>query len=178
VEVNLGGGDAVQTELLKRGWSNFHQTHDLTAIGSVGRGKRSSRPRGLRPKIGWRTDMKSRPKMISMFRKAVRDGSFVVRSPWLAREMATLEYNNDKQRIEASQGKHDDRVIGPAMLLTSWYDPEIYGNAPTAWVAAREQERELEDAPVYLGGTLTGRRARKYGIVSNDARDSRGNYIG
>lgn len=177
VEVNLGGGDAVQTELLKRGWSNFHQTHDLTAIGSVGRGKRTSRPRGLRPKIGWRTDTKSRPKMISMFRKAVRDGSFIVRSPWLAREMATLEYNLDKQRIEASQGKHDDRVIGPAMLLTSWYDPEIYGNAPTAWVAAREMERELEEAPMYMGGTLIGRRDRKYGIVTNDARDSRGNYF-
>lgn len=175
VEVNLGGGDAVQTELLKRGWSNFHQTHDLTAIGSIGRGV-IKRPRGLRPKIGWRTDLKSRPKMISMFRKAVRDGSFLVRSPWLASEMATLEYNLDKQRIEASQGKHDDRVIGPAMLLTSWYDPEIYGNAPTAWLAARERERELEDAPAYVGNTLLGRGSRKYGRTVSGARDSRANY--
>jgi hypothetical protein len=81
----------------------------------------------------------------------------VARSPWLVKEMATLEYNLDRQRIEASRGNHDDRVIGAAMMLTSWYDPEVYGNVPPAWRAAREWEAELAEVPLYLGDKVFGR---------------------
>jgi hypothetical protein len=158
IETNLAAGDAAQTELLKKGWSNFHRQSDLTLVGMVGSPAQGTRKsRALQDKIGWRTTRATRPRLLSLFRKAVRDGLFVARSPWLVKEMATLEYNLDRQRIEASRGNHDDRVVGAAMMLTSWYDPEVYGNVPPAWRAAREWEAELAEVPLYLGDKVFGR---------------------
>lgn len=159
VEVNINAGDAVQTEMLKRGYSHFYRETDMTQIGDSGPEFRK-RPRALRDRIGWRTDVRTRPKMISLFRKMVRDGSLIIRSPELANEMATLQYNLDKQRIEAAENKHDDRVMGIAILLTCWYDPEIYGTVPTAFIEQRTYEAELEKRPVYTGDKAVGRGSR------------------
>lgn len=159
VETNIAAGDAVQTELLKRGWANFHQQMDLTKFGPMDGAQRD--PRDLR-KIGWRTTVATRPKVISIARKMIRDGMLKVRSPFLAKEMATLEYNLDKKRIEASQGNHDDRFMALGMLLASWYDPEVYGTAPQAWREQRAREIELEKPAVYMGNIEVGKRARRY----------------
>lgn len=159
VEVNINAGDAVQTEMLKRGYTNFYRETDMTQIGDVGPEFRK-RPRAVRDRIGWRTDVRTRPKMISLFRKMVRDGTLIVRSPFLVDEMSTLQYNLDKARIEAAEGKHDDRVIGPAILLTCWYDPEIYGTVPTAFIEQRTYEAELEKTPSYMGDKGIGRGSR------------------
>jgi hypothetical protein len=157
VEVNLAGGDLVQTEMLKRGWSSFHEQVDLTKAGPRAQGHID--PRDLR-KMGWLTTTKTRPKLISLGRKMIRDGLFKVRSPWLAKELGTLEYNLDKKRIEAAQGRHDDRFMALGILLTSWYDPEVYGTAPQAWREARAREQELEKLPIYTGGLAIGRGSR------------------
>jgi hypothetical protein len=170
IETNIVG-DAVQTELLKRGATNLYRQVDMTQIGDVGP-QFNKRPRAIRDRIGWRTDRLNRPKMISLFRKLVRDGNFKVRSPYLVKEMATLEYNIDKQRIEASEGQHDDRVMGPAILLCAWYDPEVYGTVPTAFIEQRSYEASLERLPVYTGDTLIGRSSR-YVEYLPDLRDSR-----
>jgi hypothetical protein len=170
IETNLDRG-AVQTDMLKRGYSNFYRQIDLTQIGDTG-AQFNRRPRSVKDQIGWRTDRANRPKMISLFRKLVRDGNFKVRSPYLVREMATLEYNLDKQRIEASEGQHDDRVMGPAMLLTAWYDPEVYGTVPTAFIEQRSYEASLDRLPVYTGDTLVGRGSR-YTEKIPDLSDSR-----
>lgn len=159
IEVNLAGGDLVQTELLKRGWGNFHNMLDLTKAGPRNQGLVDTRD--MR-KLGWLTTTKSRPKLISLARKMIRDGLLKVRSPWLSQELATLHYNLDKQRIEAASGNHDDRFMALGILLTSWYDPEVYGTAPQAWREARARERELEKMPVYKGDTIIGRGSRKY----------------
>lgn len=170
VEVNLGGGDIVQTEMIKRGWGSFHQMVDLTRDGG---GSGLKDPRDLR-RLGWLTTTKTRPKVISLGRKMIRDGLLRVRSPWLARELGTLEYNLDKKRIEASQGNHDDRFMALGILLTSWYDPEVYGTAPQAWREARAREEELERIPVYTGNVSLGRGSRRWIREANPRKDSRG----
>lgn len=159
VEVNINAGDAVQTEMLKRGYSHFYRETDMTQIGDVG-SEYKKRPRALRDRIGWRTDTRTRPKLISLFRKMVRDGQLIVHSPYMVDEMSTLQYNLDKQRIEAAEGKHDDRVMGPGILLTCWYDPELYGTIPTAFIEQRTYEAELEKVPVYTGDKMIGRGSR------------------
>lgn len=171
IEVNIAAGDAVQTEMLKRGYSHFYRETDMTQIGDVGADFKK-RPRSLRDRIGWRTDMRTRPKMISLFRKMVRDGDFIPKSPYLVDEMVTLQYNIDKQRIEAAEDKHDDRVIGPAILLTCWYDPEVYGTVPQAFVEERAYEASLERLPVYMGDVMIGRASRHAQPVP-EKRDSR-----
>lgn len=170
IENNLDKG-AVQNEMRKKGYSNFYRQMDLTQIGDVG-SQFNRRPRALGNKIGWITNWSNRPKMISLFRKLVRDGSFKIRSPYLVREMATLEYNLDRQRIEASQGQHDDRVIGPAMLLCAWYDPELYGTVPNSFMEQRSYEASLDRMPVYTGDRLIG-RASSYSEPEVDLVDSR-----
>lgn len=171
IETNIAAGDAAQTEMMKRGYSNFYRQLDLTQIGDVG-AQFNRRPRAVRDRIGWRTDRLNRPRMISLFRKLVRDGNFKVRSPYLVREMATLEYNLDKQRIEASEGQHDDRVMGAAILLCAWYDPELYGTVPTAFVEQKSYEASLERLPVYTGDMEIG-RSSSYREYIPDRTDSR-----
>jgi hypothetical protein len=171
IEVNINAGDAVQTEMLKRGYSNFYREHDMTQIGESGPEFRK-RSRAIRDRVGWRTDTRTRPKMISLFRKMVRDGTFIVHSPELVNEMTTLQYNLDKQRIEAAENKHDDRVMGPAILLTCWYDPEIYGTVPTAFMEQRTYEAELEKTPVYMGDKAIGQHSRYVERIHQDS-DSR-----
>jgi len=171
IETNIAAGDSAQTEMLKRGYGNFYRQTDMTQVGDVG-AQFNRRPRAVRDRIGWRTDRVNRPRMISLFRKLVRDGNFKVRSPYLVKEMATLEYNLDKQRIEASEGQHDDRVMGPAILLCAWYDPELYGTVPTAFVEQRSYEASLDRMPVYTGDTIVGRGSR-YSEPMPDMSDSR-----
>ena len=146
IETNINAGDAVQTEMMKRGWPSFHQELDLTRTHSPDLHK-----------LGWRTNVKTRPKLISLARKHIRDGLIKVRSPWLVDEMSTLQYNPEKKRIEAVAGRHDDRFMALGMLLASWYDPERYGVTPLAWRGKQELERWLEQLPVYGGDRVVGR---------------------
>lgn len=146
IETN-NGGDKVQTEMFKRGWPEFHVDYDPTKTGTVGK-EFDRRSRAYSDSLGWWTDRANRPKVISMIRKAVRDGLLIVRSPWFANELQTLEYNLDKKRIEASEGNYDDRPMAGGILLTSWYDPELYGTEPQAYRAAQERERTLMEDPV------------------------------
>lgn len=170
VETNIIG-DAVQTEMLKRGYGNFYRQTDLTMVGDVGP-QFQKRPRAIKDRIGWRTDRLNRPKMLSLFRKMVRDGTFKVRSPYVVREMGTLEYNLDKARIQASEGHHDDRVMGPAMLLCAWYDPEVYGTVPSAFMDQRRYEESLERLPRYMGDVTIGVGSRHTVPIPNKG-DSR-----
>lgn len=171
IETNLAAGDAAQTEMLKRGYSNFYRQLDLTAVGDVGP-QFNKRPRAIRDKIGWKTDRYNRPRLISLFRKLVRDGNFKVRSPFLVREMGTLEYNIDKARIQAAEGAHDDRVMGAAILLCAWYDPEVYGTVPSAFVEQREYESLLDWSPTYMGDKVIGQAPRRI-VREADKSDSR-----
>jgi len=155
IETNIAAGDASQTEIVKRGWpmSCLHFEQDLT------RPLQNARmlDRGD-AKLGWRTTRANRPKALSLFRKMVRDGSFVAKSPSLVNQMATLEYNTDKQRIAAAAGNHDDRVLASAILLCSWYDPEVRGErGPQAWEEAKKSMKELEFRPAYSSQVFGGR---------------------
>jgi hypothetical protein len=173
IETNIIG-DTVQTEMRKRGYGNFYRQMDFTMVGDVGP-QFNKRPRAVRDKIGWKTDRVTRPKMISLFRKLVRDGNFIIRSPWLVNEVGTLQYNIDKARIEAAEGHHDDRVMGPAMLLAAWYDPEVYGTVPTAYIEQKSFEANLDRMPSYQGDVQMG-RASRYVVPALPQGDSRRLY--
>jgi hypothetical protein len=172
VEVNINAGDATQTEMIKRGWPHFHNMIDLTRDGKQGHGFQHLQDNRDLKRIGWLTTTKSRPKVISIGRKMIRDGLFTVRSPWLVKELGTLEYNLDKKRIEAAGGKHDDRFMALGILMASWYDPEVYGTAPKAWREQRAREEEMQKLPIYTGD-VKFTRVPKYYRPTRPKKDGR-----
>lgn len=147
IEINIAAGDATQTEMIKRGWPSFHQQIDMVKAKSASR---------VRPDMGWKTTRSSRPKLVSLARTHIRDGLVVIRSPWLVSELSTLSYNIDRQRIEAAAGSHDDRFMALAILLCSWYDPDLYGTAPPAWKAKKQKEEEDAFQPAYTSDLVIG----------------------
>lgn len=158
VEINIHGGITCQTEMMKRGWSQFHVQTDFSKVGTKGQ---VGQPRVRLDAIGWKTTTLTRPKIIGTVRAMIRDSSYVVRSPWLASECATLEYNGDKARIEASQGNHDDRFFASGLVLTSWYDTQLYGSLPNAWTGERDARARLLERPIYTGGRIVGPAASR-----------------
>ena len=65
-------------------------------------------PKPERP--GWQTDAKTRPVMLGEFREAMRNRQVIVRSrPGMAEMLSFIR--NEKGKMEAAQGAHDDRVI-------------------------------------------------------------------
>lgn len=168
IEINIAAGDSAQTEMLKHGWATFHRRYDATKIGQT-----SQRPRSMAEEIGWRTTNASRPKVIGWLRKHIRDKMLKVRSPWLATELSTLEYNLDRKRIEASQGNHDDRAMALGIMLASWYDPELYGTTPPAWTGQRQLEDDVAKLQMYMGDRQIGSMPRQFRPVGRKP-DSRG----
>lgn len=158
IETNIAGGDGCQTEMLKRGWPSFYQPIDLTRTTTP----TSQTPRLVEPRLGWRTTRANRPKIISLARKAIRDGTVQLKSPALVHELATLNYNLDKQRIEASEGNHDDRFMALAILLGAWYDPDRPAQESPATVLTRQLETQLNQSPRYLGNVEIGGRPRQH----------------
>lgn len=174
IEVNISAGDGTQTELLKRGWSNFHIREDMTLVRP---------PKGFnsppdRRSIGWKTTSLTRPRVVGLGRNHIRDRKLLVHSQFLGRELSTLVWNKDKQRIEAAVGQHDDRFMALAILLGSWYDPGLYGERVEVWEKERQREHFKEDHP-HWGSQLGKFGTPKQGRVTsqgNKKRDSRGFY--
>ncbi len=142
IEVNIAAGDATQTELLKRGFSNFHVREDLTVVKPA---RRIYTPE--RQLLGFKTNSATRPKIVGLTRNHIRDRRLLVHSSFLVREMSTLVWNRDKQRIEAASGQHDDRFMAIAVLLGSWYDPSLYGERVQAWEERRLRDEIASDHP-------------------------------
>jgi len=67
-------------------------------------------------RLGWKTDMVSRPLMIDTFKDAVENRRYVVRDRDTFQECLTLIDNEGK--VEADDGKHDDCVIAHAIAVS------------------------------------------------------------
>jgi hypothetical protein len=67
-------------------------------------------------KLGWRTDIQSRPLMLDEMEKAIRDGNLIVHSEETISECLTF-VRNDTGKPEAQADCYDDRVIGMAICI-------------------------------------------------------------
>lgn len=72
--------------------------------------------------IGWQTNLKSKPLMISNLAKALRDG-LDIPSANVINELLTFIINDDGS-MSASEGKHDDRVISLALAVQGYLESE------------------------------------------------------
>ena len=110
-------GETVYNELRKRGWRNFHNwvRYDRKRIIEANATRQV-----------WMTTPWSRPLMMDMLLDALNNGWLDINSQWFIREMGTLEVDleTQRQKIAASGGAHDDRIMALGMVLFSLHAME------------------------------------------------------
>lgn len=123
-------GEWVYNELKKRGWSNFHNW------------VRYNRKRALESQANvqlWNTNSWSRPMLLDLLMDSVNSGWLDINSPWFVDELGTLEFNEDKQKMLASAGFKDDRIMAMGMVLVSMHAQETKYN--DHWKERIQRER-------------------------------------
>ena len=76
-------------------------------------------------RMGWLTTQRTSPTLISKALQYVKQGWWDIRSPWLINEMQTIEKHEDKAKIEAAAGTHDDIFMAACIALWSAHDAEF-----------------------------------------------------
>jgi hypothetical protein len=79
--------------------------------------------RGIRSKLGWDTNVKSKPIMIDEIVRGIEDGHVTVWSRELLSECMTY-VRNDRGGTGAESGCHDDRVMAMAIALQARKQPK------------------------------------------------------
>lgn len=108
-------GDQTQLKMRLAGWANFHpwQRVDNRELA-----------RDQYNKIGVFTNSWFRAALMEYLISMVRDLEIDVRSPFLVKEMESLEADEFRQSLRAAQGAHDDRVMALGFIIISLYQYE------------------------------------------------------
>lgn len=114
-----GNGEAVQFEMKKRGWTNFHPWLRYD-------NKKRVTPAAAH-KDGVFTNQWFRAQMMDMMLTRIDERTFDVRSPWLVEEMEALERDEFKQSLKAAFGEHDDRFMAAGFALFSLHVLDVPG---------------------------------------------------
>ncbi len=138
-----GNGEAVQHEMKKRGWPNFHPwiRYDNKKPASA----------ATAHKEGVFTNQWFRAQMMDMMLTKIDEQTIDVRSPWLVEEMEVLERDEFKQSLKAGSGEHDDRFMALGFPVFSLHVLDLPG---------RQYSRR---SPSYVGGDPRLTRARSTG---------------
>ena len=130
-----GNGDTVQHEMTKRGYYNMHPWIKIDS-------KRIN-PAGAN-KMGVFTNFWFRKQMMDWLVKFLRDRMIDVHSPFLVKEMESLEADEFAQSLKAGYGEHDDRLMALGFIIVSLYQLEILkGQSP------EEQNPRMDADPVF-----------------------------
>ncbi len=110
-------GEAVQHEMQKRGWWNFHPWKRYD--------NRKQIPDGHVTKLGVFTSEWFRSQMMDYVLTLLDEESLDIWSPWFIDEMASIERDPDQQKAQAAYGENDDRFMAAGFILFSLYVDEI-----------------------------------------------------
>jgi hypothetical protein len=140
-------GEATQRELIKRGWpaSAFHVLMKQYTRGMIPTNQ-------TMPLFGWKTTEATRPAMLDFLMKALKDGWLDINSPWFVDEMGNFIRNEKKERLEASEGAKDDRIMALGIVLDSLHRSELYKSATPSWQARLQAEALSRYKPRYRPG--------------------------
>ena len=108
---NATNGSALQHELQKRGWSNFHpwQYND----------KRNPKVASETPRMGVITNFWWRSLLFDQLLTVLGEEAIDIPSPYLVQELVTLERDPATGKPQAAAGEHDDRVLAMGHILLS-----------------------------------------------------------
>lgn len=131
-------GAALQRELQKRGWSNFHgwQYNDT----------RKTKPEMETQRIGVYTNAWFRSQMMDMLLTCLSEEAIDLPSPYLVDELETLERKSGQRKIQAASSKFDDRLMALGFPLFS-----LHQNKPPSKQYAR---RRVEYEPGFDSGEI------------------------
>jgi len=102
--------------------ANYPRLFRMPSYGKQKYGKRDQT-------IGWRTDPKTKPKMIHDFAKALRDDDITMHNERFRDQMRTF-VRDGKGSYNATEGKHDDTLIATFGAWQALIDAPDY---PTLW---------------------------------------------
>lgn len=136
IETGLNG-EITQLELKKWGWSSFH---DWVRYDRRKLDRTASR-------IGFVTNRWSRPMLIDLLVKALRDGEIEIASPEFVREMQALHRDENVQAMRAESGQKDDRFMALGIIYLSLHILEVTGK--TQSLAYLRRKRDIEAPQLY-----------------------------
>ena len=119
-------GAALQMELKKRQWSNFHAWQYNDA--------RKQKPDSEVRRIGVYTNQWFRAQMMDMLLTSLSEEAIDLPSPYLVDELETLERIPGQKKVAAQYGMHDDRVMAFGFPLFS-----LHQNKPPQLQFARKR---------------------------------------
>lgn len=76
-------------------------------------------------KLGWWTNSRTRPKIINKAIQYIKQGWWDISSPWMINELQNIQKLEDKARVEAAKGEHDDLAMAGFIALWSAHDMEF-----------------------------------------------------
>jgi hypothetical protein len=138
------GGNILQLDLRKLGWSNFYvdpRGYDKKVLDL-----------GKAPNLGWHMYPGARDLLITMLLDYLRAHCIDINSPWFVEEMGDLQANELTQKIAAEKGAHDDRIIAVGMPLVALHILEFRTKIPTIAKQRAEMQAENQPAPRYIPG--------------------------
>ncbi len=94
-------------------------------------------------KIGWLTNVKTKPLMIDEFNASLRKGEIIIRSQEILSECLTFQYT-DTGKMEAAQGFHDDCIMAASIAWQA-----------IKYVPLRENLEQIDYTELLAGG-ITG----------------------
>lgn len=100
-------------------------------------------------KLGWWTNARTRPKIIIKGVHYIKKGWWNVKSPWTLNEFATIEKLDDKARVQAAAGHHDDLAFAALIALWSAHDMEFNDLGEIEEVAKRRDRRLSTQVQAY-----------------------------
>lgn len=112
-------GENVYNEMKKRGWRMFHDW--------VRYNKKRIVEANANQQL-WYTNTWSRPLMLDLLFDAITNGWIDINSPWFVDELGTLEVIEERQKIAAAVGEHDDRIMALGIALFSLHAMETKFN--------------------------------------------------
>lgn len=83
-------------------------------------------------RLGWRTDVRTRPVMLDDLARAIREGTIKLNDAETVQECLTF-VRNEKGKPEAQEGCHDDRVMALAIALQVHQLTPLHGPKGKAW---------------------------------------------
>ena len=104
--------------------------------------------------LGWKTDLRTRPLIISKGIHYVKQDWWDLSSPWLFNELQTIEKKRKdddriRDRIEAAAGAHDDLAMAAFIALWSAHDMEFNEFGTTEELAKQRDRRDTGHLQAY-----------------------------
>ena len=111
-------------------------------------------------KLGWWTNLRTRPKLINKAMQYIQHDWWEINSPWMISELEIIEKLEEHAQIKAASGFHDDLFMAGCIALWSAHDLEFNSEFGQAEIATQRDIRltDIVTAEMAPPPPITARR--------------------